>query len=67
MEIQNLTVSERIMLAEALWDSVANHDSEIALTKKQSQELDLRISNYEIDHDNGSLWSEVKNRIVSKK
>tara|TARA_R110002073_G_scaffold217554_1_gene377628 strand:+ start:1136 stop:1252 length:117 start_codon:yes stop_codon:yes gene_type:complete len=24
MEIQELTVSERIMLAEALWDSVAN-------------------------------------------
>ena len=38
MEIQSLTVSERIVLAEALWDSVAAKDSEIALTKTQKAE-----------------------------
>tara|TARA_R110001592_G_C12670694_1_gene703514 strand:+ start:265 stop:504 length:240 start_codon:yes stop_codon:yes gene_type:complete len=66
MEIKNLTVSERIMLAEALWDSVANHDSEIELTKKQGQELDLRMANYVTDHDAGSCWGEVRKRIVTK-
>ena len=67
MEIQNLTVSERIMLAEALWDSVANHDSEIELTNKQGQELDIRMANYEVDSDAGSSWNEVRKRIVTKK
>ena len=35
MEIQDLTVSERIMLAEALWDSVAGQDSQIELTENR--------------------------------
>ena len=29
MEIQELTVSERIILAEKLWDSVLSNESEI--------------------------------------
>jgi putative addiction module component (TIGR02574 family) len=67
VEIQNLSVSERIMLAEALWDSVAKHDAEIELTEKQKLELDKRIANYEVDCDTGSSWSEVRERIIAKK
>jgi putative addiction module component (TIGR02574 family) len=67
MEIQNLTVSERILLAEALWDSVASQDSEIELTQNQKRELDLRMASYEVDQDAGSSWTDVKNRVTSKK
>ncbi|MFC3152295.1 addiction module protein [Litoribrevibacter euphylliae] len=67
MNIQNLTISERIILAEALWDSIANQESEVVLTEKQKLELDARLSNYEIDQDAGSSWAAVKERITSKK
>ncbi len=66
MEIQSLTVSERIILAEALWDSVVAEDSEIELTEPQKGELDKRLAAFEIDHDIGSSWSSVKARILSK-
>jgi putative addiction module component (TIGR02574 family) len=66
MEIQSLTVSERIVLAEALWDSVAAKDSEIALTKTQKAELDRRLSEFQIDQDLGAPWASVKARILSK-
>ena len=67
MEIQDLTVSERIMLAEALWDSVASQDSQIELTENQKRELDLRMANFEVNQDTGSSWAEVKKRVTSKK
>ncbi|WP_341327244.1 addiction module protein [Methylotuvimicrobium sp. KM2] len=67
MEIQSLTVSERIILAEALWDSIVAEDSEIELTEAQKAELDLRLASFEIDQDVGSSWSNVKARILSKK
>lgn len=67
MEIQNLTVPERILLAEALWDSVARQDSQIELTENQKRELDLRMANFEVDQDRGSSWAEVKKRVTSKK
>ena len=66
MEIQSLTVSERIILAETLWDSVIAEDIEIELTEPQKEELDRRLSSFEIDQDVGSEWSVVKARILSK-
>ncbi len=67
MEIQSLTVSERIMLAEALWDSIVAEDSKIKLTETQKAELDRRLAAFEIDQDGGSAWSSVKARILSKR
>jgi putative addiction module component (TIGR02574 family) len=67
MEIQSLTVSERIMLAEALWDSIITEDSKIEITDTQKEELDRRLAAFEIDQDEGSSWSSVKARILSNK
>lgn len=67
MEIQSLTASERIILAEALWDSVVSEDVEIELTEEQRKELDQRLAAFEIDQDAGSSWATVKSRILSKK
>ncbi|AMQ90535.1 MULTISPECIES: addiction module protein [Marinobacter] len=66
MEIQSLTVSERIILAEALWDSVVAEGSEIELTDAQKLELDQRLQAFELDQDRGSTWADVKARILSK-
>ncbi|OBP14174.1 addiction module protein [Rheinheimera sp. SA_1] len=66
MEIQSLTVSERIVLAEALWDSIVAEDGEIALTEAQKAELDRRLAAFNIDQDLGSSWESVKARILAK-
>jgi len=66
MEIQSLTVSERIILAEALWDSVVAEGSEIELTDAQKLELDQRLQAFELDQDRGSTWADVKAQILSK-
>ena len=67
MEIQELTVSERIILAEKLWDSVLSKESEIKLTQNQEIELDKRLNAFMTDQDPGSSWSDVKKRIISEK
>ena len=64
MKIQELTVSERIMLAEKLWDSIVDEGTPIELTKKQRLELDSRLQAFLDDQDTGSSWSEVKERII---
>ena len=67
MEIQELTVSERIILAEKLWDSVLSKESEIKLTQNQEIELDKRLNAFMTDQDPGSSWPDVKKRIISEK
>ena len=65
MEIQELTVSERIMLAEKLWDSVLQEESDIKLTKNQELELEKRLNAFQADQNPGASWSEVKSRIIA--
>ncbi|GGJ88544.1 hypothetical protein GCM10007426_17310 [Alloalcanivorax dieselolei] len=67
VEIQSLTISERILLAEALWDSVVAENADIPLSESQRDELDHRLSAFEIDQDEGDSWSEVKARVLSKR
>ncbi len=65
MRIQELSISERIVLAEKLWDSIIDEDTPIELPNKQKVELDRRLQAFLDDQDIGSSWSEVKERIIS--
>jgi putative addiction module component (TIGR02574 family) len=63
VEISQLSVSERIQLAEELWDSIQAPADELPLTEAQQQELDRRLKQYEQDPTVGSDWESVKNRL----
>ncbi len=66
MRIQELSISERIVLAEKLWDSIVDEDGAIDLPEKQKNELDRRLQAFLDDQDIGTSWTEVKERIISK-
>lgn len=65
-DILSLSVPERILLVEDIWDSIAEFPEEVALTEAQEQELDLRLDAYHRDPDAGSPWSAVRKRILSR-
>lgn len=64
--IQELSKAERILLAEALWDSVADEDDLFPLTEEQKNLLDVRLAKYKEDMAAGSTWAEVKHRITGE-
>jgi putative addiction module component (TIGR02574 family) len=66
MKIQELSVSERILSAEKLWDSILDEDGVIELPKTQELELDRRLQAFLDDQDSGSSWNAVKGRIIGK-
>jgi putative addiction module component (TIGR02574 family) len=63
VEISQLSVAERIQLAEDLWDSISAQQEKLPLTEAQQQELDRRLENYQQDATVGSDWEEVKQRL----
>ncbi|MBE9138705.1 addiction module protein [Nodosilinea sp. LEGE 07088] len=63
VEISQLSVAERIQLAEDLWDSILDHQEELLLTEAQEQELDRRLESYHQNPTAGSPWEEVKQRL----
>ena len=65
--ILQLSVSERIQLAEDIWDSITASPEEIALTQAQQDELDRRIEAYRKNPQAGVSWQQVQERIKSLK
>jgi putative addiction module component (TIGR02574 family) len=61
--IDQLSVAERILLVEEIWDSITADPDAIPLTPAQQDELDRRIAEYEADPKAGSSWEEVKARL----
>ena len=64
MKIHELSVSERVVLAEKLWDSIVDEDTLIELPENQKLELDYRLQAFLDDQDYGCSWAEVKQRII---
>ena len=62
--IQQLSVSKRILLAEELWDSIRNQADEIKLTPEQMQLLDERLAFLKTDGELGDSWTNVKTRVT---
>jgi putative addiction module component (TIGR02574 family) len=62
-DILQLTVAERIQLAEDIWDSVAAFPEAIPLTDAQKAELDHRLQAYAENPTEGIAWDELRDKL----
>lgn len=58
-EILALPASERMLLVEAIWDSIAAVPEALELTQWQKDELDRSLAEFEADPDSGATLEEV--------
>lgn len=61
--IERLSVAERLLLVEALWDSIA---ADTQLTDAQRVELDRRLADHEASPDEVVSWEEVQSSIAAR-
>jgi putative addiction module component (TIGR02574 family) len=63
-EVQHLPVRERIELAEAIWDTVAEDAApeQVPVSAAHRAELDRRLADLEATPDTGRPWKEVRGR-----
>lgn len=59
-EISSLSVEDRILLVQAIWDSIAADQAYPELTEAQKRELDARIEDSKTNPDNSLTWEEIK-------
>ena len=62
-DIQRLSQTERILLAEQLWDSVAENQDSLEVTASQKKVLEERLVAYKNSPNEGSSWEDVKNEM----
>ena len=65
-DFSQLSVAERIILVEQIWDSIAAEQATVPLTPAQEAELDRRLEAHRKSPHEGASWEEVKARIQGK-
>lgn len=59
-EITALSIEDRILLVQAIWDSIAAEQGYPDLLETQKHELDRRIDSHKSAPDNVLTWDEIK-------
>jgi putative addiction module component (TIGR02574 family) len=62
-DILALSITERILLVQEIWDSIAAEQEGIPLTESQRNEMDRRNGLYEASPEVGSSLDEVRARL----
>ena len=64
--IKKLSVAERILIVEEIWDSIISSEEDFPITDEQKKELDSRLEAYYKNPNEGKFWKEVKDNIKSQ-
>lgn len=58
--IEKLSVEDRLVLVQRIWDSIADARPPLPLTEAQRAELDRRLEEHERNPQEGSSWEAVR-------
>ncbi|MCF6245400.1 MAG: addiction module protein [Sulfurovum sp.] len=62
-EIKQLDITERIILVEEIWDSIAKEQEHVSLSQYEKEILDARLASLENTTDTLISWDELKSKI----
>ena len=67
LNIRELSIEERILLAQDIWDSIVAEEESLTLTEFERQELDSRMETYDVALERGVTWEAFIERMKSEK
>ena len=65
-QILDLPATERVEIAQRIWESVLEHPEAVLLTHGQKDELERRWRAFEQNPDEGEPWEDVKRSLLSE-
>ncbi|HLC16538.1 MAG TPA: addiction module protein [Thermodesulfovibrionia bacterium] len=66
-EIKKLSVSEKWLLFNELWDMLTSDNDILPVSNLHKNILDERQKKHELNPYEGSSWEEIRNKILSRK
>jgi putative addiction module component (TIGR02574 family) len=64
--VDRMTVSERLQLLEAIWDSIPDAPEDLEMPEWQRDELTRRLAAADADPSDGIPWEELKTRLEGR-
>ena len=66
LNIEELSVAERIQLVEEVWASIAAEQESLGIIEAQKEELDRRLESHRSSQERGATWESIKSRLQTK-
>lgn len=63
-ELSQLNKNEKLLLVEALWDSIASDPEEVEVPDHHKSILEKRLQTLKKDKENGASWKEVRQKYL---
>lgn len=63
-ELSELNKNEKMLLVEALWDSIASNPDQVEVPEHHKTILEERLKTLDQDKRNGSSWDEVRQKYL---
>ena len=63
-ELSQLKKSEKLILVEALWDSIASDPSEVEVPEHHKAIIAERLKTLEKDKESGSSWEKIRQKYL---
>jgi putative addiction module component (TIGR02574 family) len=63
-ELSQLNKNEKMLLVEALWDSIASEPEQLEIPAHHKTILEERLQTLEQDKRNGASWEEVRQKYL---
>lgn len=57
---KKLSIADRILLVEEIWDTIAEENQAFELTEAQREEIDRRLASVRANPGQGRTWDEIK-------
>jgi putative addiction module component (TIGR02574 family) len=66
-QAKKLSIADRILLVEEIWDTIAAENQAFELTDGQKQELDRRLESVKTNPRQGRTWDEIKAEFMTSR
>jgi putative addiction module component (TIGR02574 family) len=63
VNFEGLSVAERILYVQDLWDRIAGEPEQVPVTPEQREELDRRLEEHAASPEAARPWTEVVSRV----
>ncbi|MFO7848191.1 MAG: addiction module protein [Balneolaceae bacterium] len=63
-ELSQLKKSEKLILVEALWDSIVSDPSEVEVPEHHKAIIEERLKTLEKDKKSGSSWEKIRQKYL---
>jgi putative addiction module component (TIGR02574 family) len=66
-QAKRLSIADRILLVEEIWDTIAEENQAFELTDSQKRELDRRLALVRANPTQGRTWDEIKAEFMNSR